>query len=195
MSYHRRPGLGSTSYTSQIESMIPTYCPSCPPSLVLSLVQAESSGNQYGSSGAVLTSSAGAEGLFQLEPATAASLGVDPTSPTGNIQGGLTYLQQLYDEYGNWTDALEAYNEGPGNLAANQAAGITPVSAGYASSILASAGISDDSEDDSGDSPLDALNSATEYLEGVSLAGLSGLAWAGIAAGLIALLIVFRPGK
>ena len=95
-------------------------------------------------------------------------------------------------------------DEGPGNLAANQAAGITPVSAGYASSILASAGISDDSEDDSGDSlgldlsdssPLDALNSATEYLEGVSLAGLSGLAWAGIAAGLIALLVVLRPGK
>lgn len=204
MSYHRKPsGLGTTIYNSQIEAAIPTYCPSCPTSLVLALVNEESGGNQYANSGAVLTSSAGAEGLFQLEPATASSLGVDPTTPAGNIQGGLTYLQQLYNQYGNWTEALEAYNEGPGALAANEAAGVTPVSAGYASSILSAAGISD-STGDSGvsltsdlslSSPLDALQSATDYLEGVSIAGLSGVT---IAAGIVVLIgiaLVIPRGK
>jgi hypothetical protein len=145
-------GLDGTTYNSQILSAIPTYCPSCPPNLVLSLVQSESSGNQFSNSGAPLTSSEGAVGLFQLEPATAAGLNVDPTTPSGNIQGGLTYLQQLYNQYGNWTEALEAYNEGPGNLAANEAAGVSPVSAGYAASILAASGINDStSSGDTGD--------------------------------------------
>jgi hypothetical protein len=135
----RRPGgLGtlSSSLSSQIQSAIPQYCPSCPPSLVNALVNVESSGNPSA------VSPDGAIGLFQLMPGTAAGLNVNPADVSGNIQGGLTYLQQLYDQYGNWTQALEAYNEGPGNLAANLNAGITPVSAGYASSILTQAGLS-----------------------------------------------------
>jgi hypothetical protein len=86
---------------------------------------------------------------------------VDPTTVDGNIQGGLTLLQQDYNQFGNWTQALEAYNEGPTGLTNQIAAGQTPASAGYASSILAAAGIStspaapapDDSDtDDSTDS-------------------------------------------
>jgi hypothetical protein len=142
-------------YDSQITSAIPTYCPSCPPALVLSLVQAESSGNQFTNAGGLVTSSQGAIGLFQLEPATAAGLNVNPATPAGNIQGGLTYLQQLYNQFGNWPDALAAYNEGPGALQTQLNAGVTPTSAGYASGILANAGMSDsspsDTSDDSGD--------------------------------------------
>jgi hypothetical protein len=157
-----RKGLGATSpYTSQITAAIPAYCPSCPTSLVLALVQQESGGQQFTSSGAPVTGSSGDTGLFQLLPATAAGLNVDPTTVDGNIQGGLTLLQQDYNQFGNWTQALEAYNEGPTGLTNQIAAGQTPASAGYASSILAAAGIStspaapapDDSDtDDSTDS-------------------------------------------
>lgn len=59
-------------------------------------------------------SSAGAIGLFQLEPATAAQLGVDPRDLYGNIRGGVTYLRQMLAQFGNIPAALAAYNCGPG---------------------------------------------------------------------------------
>ena len=120
---------------SLIQSMAPSY--GVPPSLALALAQAESSLNPNA------ISSKGAIGLFQLMPATAASLHVDPTDPTQNIQGGLAYLQQLYNQYGNWTQALQAYNWGPGKVDSG-AAVPAPVQS-YASGILAAAGISDTS--------------------------------------------------
>jgi Transglycosylase SLT domain len=180
-----RRGLGSTTYNSQILSAIPTYCPSCPPNLVLSLVQQESGGNQYGPSGAPLVGSSGDTGLFQIIPSTAAGLNIDATTPSGNIQGGLTLLQQLYNQYGNWTDALEAYNEGSGNLAKQTAAGQTPTSAGYASSILTAAGISDSSSlpsdsDDSGTVDSLDLSSLVPSIDLSALTDLpdtTGLSW------------------
>src|SRR5208282_4197279 len=131
------------AYDSQILAAIAQYCPSFPPALVLALVQQESGGNQFTSSGAVLTGSSNDMGLFQIIPQTAAGLNIDPTTVQGNIQGGLTLLQQDYNAEGNWTAALEAYNEGPTRLANQLAAGQTPASAGYASSILAAAGMTD----------------------------------------------------
>lgn len=169
-------------YDSQIISAIPQYCPSCPPSLVLSLVQAESSGNQFTNSGGLVTSPAGAIGLFQLEPATAGDLGVNAATPAGNIQGGLTYLQQLYNQFGDWNEAVEAYNEGPGALQAQIAAGSTPVSAGYASGILSAAGMTDSSagsvaddsgDDDSGDDSGDGSLSGLAMISIVAAVGLA----------------------
>jgi hypothetical protein len=170
----------TSTYTSQILSAIPTYCPSCPPSLVLALVNTESGGNQTcagtGSScspAGTLQSSAGALGLFQLMPATAAGLNVNPDDASQNIQGGLTLLQQLYSQYGNWTQALEAYNQGSGSLAAQIAAGQTPVSAGYASTILNQAGIasslgtSPDSSTSS-DSSLSSASDSSDVLDSLS---------------------------
>jgi hypothetical protein len=124
-----------SSPTSLIQSLAPSY--GVPTSLALALATAESSLNQ----GAI--SPKGAIGLFQLMPATAASLGVDPSNETQNIQGGLEYLQQLYNQYGNWTQALQAYNWGPGNVSSGNPVPSSVQS--YASGILASAGISDDS--------------------------------------------------
>jgi hypothetical protein len=171
----------TSTYTSQILSAIPTYCPSCPPSLVLSLVNTESGGNQTCAGTAsscspsgTLQSSAGALGLFQLMPATAAGLNVDPNDASQNIQGGLTLLQQLYSQYGNWTQALEAYNQGGGSLAAQIAAGQTPVSAGYASSILSQAGISSslgtspDTSTTSTDSSDSSASDSSEVLDSLS---------------------------
>ena len=62
------------------------------------------------------TSSKGAEGVMQLMPKTAKSLGVNSTDPTENIHGGAKYLKQLHDRFGSWDKALAAYNWGPTNL-------------------------------------------------------------------------------
>ena len=58
----------------------------------------------------------GAVGVFQLMPATAAGLGVDPTDPAANIFGGVSYLSQLQNQFGDPVAALAAYNWGPGNV-------------------------------------------------------------------------------
>lgn len=79
-----------------------------PEDLFLRLVQQESGWNP----GAV--SSKGATGLAQLMPGTAAKLGVDPTNPQQNLDGGARYLRQMYDKFGTWRLALAAYNAGPG---------------------------------------------------------------------------------
>lgn len=90
------------------------------PAIALAVAQTESGTTQWSGSGNVVTSPKGALGVFQLMPGTAAGLGVDPTDVNGNIQGGITYLKQLYAKYGDWSTALAAYNFGPGNIDAGK---------------------------------------------------------------------------
>ncbi len=77
--------------------------------LLASVVKAESGGN------ARAVSPAGARGLMQLMPATAADLGVsDSFKPEQNVRGGSTYLDELLTRYhNNLALALAAYNAGP----------------------------------------------------------------------------------
>ncbi len=66
------------------------------------------------------TSRAGAKGLMQLMPKTAASLGVaDPYNPQQSALGGAKFLQKLRKQYGGWEKALAAYNWGQGNVNRN----------------------------------------------------------------------------
>lgn len=63
-------------------------------------------------------SRSGAQGIMQLMPRTAASLGVtDSFDPEQNIMGGAKYISELLDKYdGNTSLALAAYNAGMNNV-------------------------------------------------------------------------------
>src|SRR5438105_3194325 len=57
--------------------------------------------------GPTTRSKAGAIGRFQLLPATAKELGVDPNDPWQNPEGGIHYLQQLGQRFGgDWAKAV-----------------------------------------------------------------------------------------
>ncbi len=80
------------------------------PALLAGLVKQESNFNPNAGS------PAGAQGLTQLMPATAASLGVTNVhDPVQALDGGAKYLRQQLDRFdGDVARALAAYNAGPG---------------------------------------------------------------------------------
>jgi cell wall-associated NlpC family hydrolase len=90
-----------------------------PAGLLAAVAQQESGGNPRAVSGA------GAEGLMQLMPATAAGLGVDPLDPQQAIDGAAKILSRNLRHYGGSVDlALAAYNAGSG--AVDRYGGIPP---------------------------------------------------------------------
>jgi soluble lytic murein transglycosylase len=92
---------------------------SVPPALVKAVIAAESAFNPRA------VSRKGAQGLMQLMPQTAATLGVrDPLEPTQNVRGGTNYLRAMIDRYGDLSRALAAYNAGP--TAVDHYGGIPP---------------------------------------------------------------------
>ncbi|HKZ30854.1 MAG TPA: lytic transglycosylase domain-containing protein [Vicinamibacteria bacterium] len=83
------------------------------PALVLAVVSVESGFRPQA------VSPKGAQGLMQLMPRTAASLGVeDALDPGQNVDAGVRHLESLVRLYGgNLTRALAAYNAGQGAVA------------------------------------------------------------------------------
>ena len=93
-----------------------------PKDIINAVIQQESGWNRA----AVGTS--GEKGLMQIMPGTGRDLGLtDFFNPEANIRAGAKYLSQQYQRFGNWREALQAYNAGAGNIKAG---------AGYADKVL-----------------------------------------------------------
>lgn len=79
------------------------------PDLVRRMMTQESGGSQHA------VSPKGARSYMQLMPDTARGLGVtNIEDPDQNIEGGVRYLRQQLDEFGDVPRAVAAYNAGPG---------------------------------------------------------------------------------
>ena len=82
-----------------------------PPELVAAMVHTESDFR------ATLVSHKSAQGLMQIVPDTARTLGMlDPFDPEQNIAAGTKYFRYLLDRFDSETMALAAYNAGEGNV-------------------------------------------------------------------------------
>lgn len=102
------------------------------PKLLSAVAQIESGLNPEAISGA------GAIGVMQLMPGTAAALGVDPYDTKQNIEGGAKYLKQMLDTFsGDVSKALAAYNAGP-NAVKSYGGGVPPYAEtqNYVSKVL-----------------------------------------------------------
>lgn len=109
---------GSVPFASTIEAACAKY--GLNPNLLAGLIEQESHFDP------TVGSAAGAQGLTELMPETASSLGVtDPHDPTQSIEGGARLLSEKLKEFGGNTElALAAYNAGSG--AVQQYNGIPP---------------------------------------------------------------------
>jgi cell wall-associated NlpC family hydrolase len=108
-----------------------------PPSLLAGLIQQESGFNPNA------VSAAGAEGIAQFMPATAAGIGVDPYDPTSAINGAAQLLGAYTRQFGSYGDALAAYNAGSAAVA--RYGGVPPYAEtqAYVPAVLSLAGLSD----------------------------------------------------
>jgi soluble lytic murein transglycosylase-like protein len=99
---------GPGPYKAEIDAAAAKY--GLDPALLRGLIKAESNFDPNAGS------PAGAQGLCQLMPGTAASLGcTNVHDPAQNIDAGARYLKQQLDAFGgDVTKALAAYNAGPG---------------------------------------------------------------------------------
>jgi cell wall-associated NlpC family hydrolase len=106
-----------------------------PPSLLAGLLYHESRFEPN------VVSSAGAAGIAQFMPATAAGMGIDPTNPTQSIEGAAKLLGSYTRQFGSYADALAAYDAG--SSAVERYGGIPPYAEtqAYVPAVLSLAGL------------------------------------------------------
>lgn len=104
------------------------------PALVAAVVEQESAFQVQA------VSPAGAMGLMQIVPGTAAELGLlEPFDAAANLDAGSEYLAWLIDRYGGVELALAAYNAGPGRVDACQCIPNNGETPGYVARVMAAA--------------------------------------------------------
>lgn len=101
-------------------------------SLVRAVMRNESGFNPHA------VSPKGAQGLMQLMPGTAASMGVnDPFDPEQNIAGGVGYLRHCLDCFDhNVPLAVAAYNAGPGRVSRSQGVPAIPETQAFVKNVM-----------------------------------------------------------
>lgn len=102
----RPPVDAAKPYMGMIEQAANTY--GVPQDVLLAVAQTESGFKPDAKS------ATGVRGLMQVTQDTYRGLGFtgDRADPTNSINAGAKLLNQLYKQYGNWDDALAAYNGG-----------------------------------------------------------------------------------
>lgn len=111
-----------------------------PPNLLARLLWAESRYRPDIIDGRV-RSSVGALGIAQFMPGTAAEMGIDPLDPFAAIDAAARYLRRLYGMFGNWREAVAAYNWGPGNVRTKGIGAAPAETRSYVSGILSDVGL------------------------------------------------------
>ncbi|PVA05785.1 lytic transglycosylase domain-containing protein [Thalassorhabdomicrobium marinisediminis] len=116
----RLQGMSELAHRYGRDILAATIGTNVSPALVLAVISVESAGRPDA------VSSAGAQGLMQLMPPTAARFGVtNAFDPAQNIKGGTAYLDWLLGEFDNGVIfALAGYNAGEGAVRNNN--GVPP---------------------------------------------------------------------
>lgn len=107
-----------------------------PPTLLASLLSQESGFNPSA------TSSAGAQGIAQFMPSTAAGMGIDSANPTQAINAAAKLIASYSKDFGSYSSALAAYNAGPEAVAKYGGIPPYPETQAYVANILSMAGLS-----------------------------------------------------
>jgi soluble lytic murein transglycosylase-like protein len=116
-----------------LRRIVQAQCAHLPAGLALAMISVESSGDPSA------VSRAGAQGLMQLMPGTAALYGVaDPFDPEANVSGGCRYIGDLLVRYHHDLRlALAAYNAGPGSVDASRGIPRFPETRAYVARVTA----------------------------------------------------------
>ncbi len=121
-------GNGPTTLASTFAAATSIY--GLPQGMLQAVAQVESNFNPNA------VSSAGAQGLMQIMPQTASSIGVNPMDPTQAIYGAAYLLAQKLQTFGSVPLALAAYNAGDGAVRSFGGIPPYPQTQNYVTSVM-----------------------------------------------------------
>lgn len=117
---HIHAGLGQS--TTQVQQMITQAASAYPNVPNLSDVALAVASHESGFQANAQNPGSTAAGVYQLLGVTQTTLGVtNPLDAQQNVNAGVSLLASYYQQYGNWDQALQAFSDGPGTVAAGTA--------------------------------------------------------------------------